>query len=140
MTDSIIRDKIILDTHDKILRKKLFDADNLDLSKLIAIYNDFNINTEKMEQVTKENKAQATSFTQKPQPASFTQKPQATSFMQDNNIKKGCWRCGVQHQQGKCPAWGSKCTKCGDINHFTQCCQSPKPKINKVMNCYFEIR
>ncbi|XP_071569396.1 uncharacterized protein [Temnothorax nylanderi] len=119
MTESIIRDKIILDTHDKILRKKFFEADNLDLLKLVAIYNDYNINTEKMKQVTAENKAEPTRFPQKPP---------------DNNAKRVCWRCNHQHPQRKCFAWGSKCTKCGGINHFTQCCKGPKFKMsdNKV--------
>lgn len=109
MTDSLVRDKIILDTHDKILRKKIFEAENLDLQKLIAIYNDYNINTEKMKQITEENRAEP------------TQKP--------DNVKKVCWRCSRSHPLGKCPAWGSKCTKCGDVNHFTQCCKGPKFKV-----------
>lgn len=115
MTDSIIRDKIVLDTHDKILRKKFFEADNLDLLKLVAIYNDYNINTEKMKQITEENKAESTSFPQK---------------LPDNNLKRCCWRCGRQHPQGKCPAWGSKCTKCNDVNHFTHCCKGPNFRMN----------
>ncbi|XP_036140436.1 GATA zinc finger domain-containing protein 14 isoform X2 [Monomorium pharaonis] len=51
LTDSIIRDKIILDTHDKILRQKFLEADDLNLPKLIAIYNDYT-NTEKRKQFT----------------------------------------------------------------------------------------
>ncbi|XP_024884717.1 uncharacterized protein LOC112462882 [Temnothorax curvispinosus] len=119
ITESIIRDKIILDTQDKILRKKFLEAVNLDLLKLVAIYNDFNINTEKMKQVTAENRAEPTSSPQKPP---------------DNDAKKVCWKCNHQHPHGKCSAWGSKCTKCGDVNHFTQCCKSPKIKMsdNKV--------
>lgn len=122
MTDSLVRDKIVLDTHDKILRKKLFEAENLDLQKLVAIYNDYNINTEKMKQVTEENRAEP------------TQKP--------DNVKRVCWRCRTSHPIGKCPAWGSKCTKCGDVNHFTQFCKGPNFKVydNKVMNCYFKIK
>lgn len=113
MTDSLIRDKIILETHDKILRKKFFEAENLDLQKLVAIYNDYSTNIEKMKQVTQENTTEPST---KPKPVS-------------NVIKSGgCWRCGHQHPLGKCPAWGSKCTKCGDINHFTQCCKGFKPK------------
>ncbi|KAL6262508.1 hypothetical protein P5V15_005307 [Pogonomyrmex californicus] len=114
MTDGIIRDKIIFDTHDAILRKKLFEADNLDLQKLVAIYNDYSINIEKMKQVTKEKTTELASSTQKP----------------FDNTKRCCWRCGRQHPQGKCPAWGSKCTKCGDINHFTHCCKGLKFKTN----------
>jgi len=120
MTDSIIRDKIILDTQDKILRKKFFEADNLDLQKLVMIYNDYNINTEKMKPITKEKTA--TQIT-KENAASFTQKPL------DNNVKKGnCWRCDHQHPQGKCAAWGSKCTKCNELNHFTHCCNNKASK------------
>lgn len=48
MAGSIIRDKIIFDTHDRILRQKFFEADNLNLPKLIAIYNDYNIDTKKI--------------------------------------------------------------------------------------------
>lgn len=123
MLDSIIRDKIILETHDKILRKKFFEADNLDLSKLVAIYHDYDINTEKMKQVTKETRADCTSSIPKPP---------------DNIVKRACWRCDEQHPLGKCPAKGSKCTKCGDINHFTQCCKGFKFKMNKVIN--FKIK
>jgi len=119
----MIRDKIILETHDKILRKKFFEADNLDLPKLVAIYHDYNINTEKMKQVTKETRVDSS----------------VTSKSSDNIVKRVCWRCDEQHPLGKCPAWGSKCTKCGDINHFTQCCKGFKFKMNKVIN-YFKIK
>ncbi|XP_029171482.1 uncharacterized protein LOC114940879 [Nylanderia fulva] len=122
LTDSIIRDKIILNTQDKILRKKFFEANKLNLQQLVAIYNDYNINIEKMKQVTKET-TESTKAPYKVDTTSSTQK------LPINNIaKKKCWRCNTQHPQGKCPAWGSKCTKCGDVNHFTQCCQGPKPK------------
>ncbi|XP_011864888.1 PREDICTED: uncharacterized protein LOC105560394 isoform X2 [Vollenhovia emeryi] len=115
MADSIVRDKVVLDTHDKILRTKLFEADNLDLPKLVKIYNDYNINAEKMKQVTEKCKAKPTGVLQKPL---------------DNNVKRCCWRCHEQHPQGKCPAWGSKCGRCGDVNHFTHCCKDPKFKMD----------
>lgn len=145
MADSIIRDKVILDTHDKVLRNLFFEADNLNLQKLITIYNNYQVNTENMKQLTKENQVKSThqgNSTQKPkqhikenqvQSENSTQKP-AT------NAKKGggsCWRCGRAHPLGKCPAWGSNCTKCGETNHFTQCCRSSKSNVktnnDKVM-------
>lgn len=133
ITDSIIRDKIVLDTNDKILRKKFFEVDNLDLPKLVAIYNDYNINTEKMKQITKANTQNTT--TKKIKQITERNKGESAKFTQklpDNNEKKNCWRCGHQHPLGKCPAWGSKCTKCDDVNHFTQCCKGPA--IPKVKN------
>ncbi|GAB1860130.1 Retrotransposon gag domain-containing protein [Camponotus japonicus] len=128
LTDSIIRDKIILITQDKILRKKFFETKNLDLQKLVAIYNDYSINIEKMKQLTKENinmeKKQITK--ESTENINFTPKPLM------NDTRKKCWRCNCQHPLGKCPAWGSKCTKCGDVNHFTQCCKGPRPNPNKL--------
>lgn len=125
MTDSIIRDKIISITQDKILRKKFFETKNLDLEKLAVIYNDYNMNIVKMKQLTKENIEKKVTK-ESTESASSTPKPLL------NDIKRKCWRCNCQHPQGKCPAWGSKCTKCGDMNHFTQCCKGPKfnPKSN----------
>ncbi|XP_072759356.1 uncharacterized protein [Anoplolepis gracilipes] len=131
MTDSIIRDKIILITQDKILRKKFFETKNLDLQKLVVIYNDYSINTEKMKEVTKEStKEVAKESVQNPSP--FPQK------LPNNDPKKKCWRCNTQHPLGKCPAYGSKCTKCNEINHFTQCCKGlkPKPTDNKINNLF----
>lgn len=116
MTDSIIRDKIILDTHDKILRKKFFEEDNLDLSKLVMIYNDYKINTEKIKEVTKESRTESKNFIPKPS--------------NNDKMKKSCWRCDCHHPFGKCPAWGSKCTKCDNINHFTHCCKDSRFKMN----------
>lgn len=129
MTDSLIRDKVILETHDTILRKKFLEAENLNLPKLIAIYNDYNINIEKMKQVTQENKTESTSFKQKPT-------DNATKYGGGGGGGGGCcWRCGHQHPPKKCPAWGSKCTRCGDINHFTQCCRGYNKFNLKAHDC-----
>jgi len=81
--DNVIRDKIISITQDKIILQKFFETKNLNLQKLVAIYNDYNINIEKMKQVTKE-------YTES------TPKPPSTDRM------KKCWRCD-SHPQRKCP-------------------------------------
>ena len=35
-----------------------------------------------------------------------------------------CGKCGRSHERGNCPAYGTKCFKCGNMNHFKQCCRS----------------
>ena len=53
-----------------------------------------------------------------------------------------CGKCGRSHDRGNCPAYGTKCFKCGGMNHFKQFCrtrlssssskgQSPYPKKGK---------
>ena len=36
---------------------------------------------------------------------------------------KPCGKCGQLHPPRECPAWGKKCCKCGNKNHFTMCCR-----------------
>ena len=35
-----------------------------------------------------------------------------------------CGKCGRSHERGNCPAYGVKCFKCGNMNHFKQFCHS----------------
>ena len=35
-----------------------------------------------------------------------------------------CGKCGRSHERGNCPAYGTKCFKCGGMNHFKQCCRT----------------
>lgn len=43
---------------------------------------------------------------------------------------KKCLFCGNEHplKRDKCPAWGQKCSGCGDRNHFKSVCKKTKPK------------
>ena len=37
---------------------------------------------------------------------------------------KTCDKCGQSHLPRECPAWGKKCLKCGNKNHFSTCCRT----------------
>ena len=37
---------------------------------------------------------------------------------------KICGKCGMSHPPRECPAWGKKCHKCGNKNHFSTQCRS----------------
>ena len=37
---------------------------------------------------------------------------------------KTCSKCSTSHPPRECPAWGKKCHKCGNKNHFSTCCRS----------------
>ena len=38
------------------------------------------------------------------------------------------WQMGQSHLPRECPAWGKKCHKCGNKNHFTMCCETRNRK------------
>ena len=35
-----------------------------------------------------------------------------------------CGRCGTSHAKKKCPAFGQKCHRCGNMNHYQSLCRS----------------
>lgn len=41
-----------------------------------------------------------------------------------------CTRYGTEHNPNRCPAWGARCNKCKQFNHFTNNC-----KIKFVDDC-----
>ena len=52
----------------------------------------------------------------------------------DNEARKPkCGRCGFVHLQGRCPAFGKNCNKCGKKNHFSAVCRSENQKFSKQM-------
>ncbi|XP_029050026.1 uncharacterized protein LOC114879356 [Osmia bicornis bicornis] len=106
LTDSLIRDKVVADLNDKVLRKKLFEVQNLDLPKLVSMCNEHNV--------------------------VITQKQQASS--EDTKQKKGdscCWRCKQKHPFNRCPAWNFKCAHCNELHHFNYCCPRNNPSNKK---------
>ena len=53
---------------------------------------------------------------------------------QDHQEKKVCFSCGgvwPHKTRQLCPAFGSKCHKCGKKNHFTKCCKDRR-RVKKV--------
>ena len=55
----------------------------------------------------------------------FTRKGQG-SWARARTWSKGkvCGKCGTSHPPRECPAWGKKCHKCGNKNHFSMQCRS----------------
>ncbi|OXU26401.1 hypothetical protein TSAR_009769 [Trichomalopsis sarcophagae] len=122
LTDSLVRDMVILDIKDKHLRKILFQEKELDLPKLTLLYRQFELSTEKMKEVTK--KAAAEKAEAKPKDSN------AASADTNKKTKNVCWRCGTSHSPGACPAFKVTCDKCNEKGHFTQRCTNKNPSGN----------
>ena len=39
-----------------------------------------------------------------------------------------CGKCGMSHPPRECPAWGKKCHKCGNKNHYSTQCRSKQSR------------
>ena len=53
-------------------------------------------------------------------------KKKLNSSSENSNEQKKCFRCGMNwpHKDRRCPAYGTKCTKCGKFNHLREVCKS----------------
>jgi len=45
--------------------------------------------------------------------------------------KAPCTKCGRKHAFRKCPAFGKKCTNCGNLNHFNAQCRNKQTKYTR---------
>ena len=50
---------------------------------------------------------------------------------ENEKMVENCRYCGDTHKVRKCPAYGTKCKKCGKFNHFARLCKS-KNNVNIV--------
>ncbi|XP_050483610.1 uncharacterized protein LOC126870168 isoform X1 [Bombus huntii] len=131
MTDSIIRDKLIIEFDNKQMRQKLFNIKNLNLSGFISIFNEHKSAMQKRKQDTNQNRKQiddnnikidnvsAKNVTYSDKETSNSNKN--TEWVRRQN-KKNCRKCNQRHPMQACPAWDLKCEKCYKYNHNTNCC------------------
>lgn len=56
------------------------------------------------------------------------------AFGQKPNQSKGqpCHSCGLTHLPRNCPAYGTKCRSCGNMNHWQKVCRKGKQGISKM--------
>ena len=135
VTNSLIRDRVIADLKDKNLRNKLFEIQNLDLFTLMTAFKEHETLVQQKSQASKKNTAEVKKNTSHGAHISnienandnsnITKLPeQSQQNLKNKETRRQCWRCKQQHPIKSCPAWGFKCEKCGERNHYTYCCQN----------------
>lgn len=159
--DGIIRDQVVRMITDSKLKTKLYEAEGLNLGKLIAIstaheestkMNDSSSHSIDMVRQNGRPWRQNASRGRVPQRQSRRDDPQRGEPRRDDlrrdesrrddrrrdeprrqqdsrpsdvRGKPPCGRCGyLRHFNGRCPAWGKRCTKCNRMNHFAVVCRS----------------
>ena len=129
LTDSLIRDRIVLGIRNDETRKRLLRQPKLTLQKCIDI-----VKSEEISMAQLKSMGQATSAEdvhrvysgyskfKKPNRKNKGKKPETDRKQSSDKL---CDYCGNKHKTGKehCKAWGQICGACGKMNHFAKLCR-----------------
>ncbi|CAI6377683.1 unnamed protein product [Macrosiphum euphorbiae] len=123
LTDSIIRDQIIINTSDVVLQEQLINKSDLSLEKTIEILKQSENVKHQIEIINKGEKEES----EYPHVDAIKRKNKYNT--NKNKVTQAnfqCSRCGTQHPARNCPAFGKQCKKCAKPNHFANVCRSNK--------------
>ena len=135
LTDTLIRDRMVVGVRDNSLRKKLLQTSNLTLQSGIDIcrssectarqIKDMGQQYEDVHSVGKRSQGNRWKLRQRA-PTEEGRPPRLPTTIT-------CKFCGKKHEWKKevCPAWGKRCTKCNRLNHFAGLCNY-RQRVNKV--------
>lgn len=132
LTESLIRDKVILDIKDENFRKIIFQDKELNLNKLILHYKHYEINTEKIKDVAK--KVNSENVGTKSKNSNINNTPKTNAAAENKNPQHTCWRCATTHPPKMCPAFNEVCAKCNGKGHFTFRCKNSGSKSNNLVS------
>lgn len=102
-------------------KKRLLQESNLTLEAGIKIGHAFYATKQHMKDMTKSDES-----------VSFLRNKESTYRDKEPKVIKNCKYCGGSHEVRKCPAYGKKCNKCGNLNHFAKVCMKETKIRNKI--------
>ena len=121
VSDSMIRDRIVVGIRDDAIRQKLLQIPDLTLTRAINLCRTSELASRQFKEMSLTDEAAAVHAVAKPKSRKF----QPPAKQQQNNADDGnCYFCGHQHAKSQCPARGKTCRACGKKNHFDYVCKS----------------
>ncbi|UYV81648.1 K02A2.6-like [Cordylochernes scorpioides] len=129
LTESLIRDRLIIGILDREVKRKLLEDPQLTLPRAISIAvisestcsQVASLNEQKMiEKIEKRNWVKDTIRMENAEAG-----PSGINPRRERIIEPCKW-CGQRHKYGKCPAYGKKCNACGKTNHFSLVCRTKR--------------
>ena len=144
LSDSLLRDRIVIGIRDNTVRKTLLQKRNLTLNDAVDVCKAAEAAKQQMSNmgvIAEENVHKVQSTRDKFSKNLHHRDQGATQDKQSTQNYIECKFCGRKHKFIKelCPAWGSTCSKCGKMNHFKIKCSSfagYSSKPSKKKNVY----
>ena len=150
MSDSLIRDRIVMGVYDAGTRKHLLQKRQLTLQAAMDICHSDEAATAQMKSINdsaeihkikKSHSGDADRQNSTWKPGNLrsqrTMQRRQNATYSDGDTKRTCKFCGRAHPQKKvcCLAWGRTCRRCGGRNHFSNCCKMGNKKVHTVDRC-----
>ncbi|XP_067135526.1 uncharacterized protein, partial [Centruroides vittatus] len=132
LTESLIRDRIVLGTQDDSIRQKMLQDLTLTLAKAIDMARASELSKHQLSKIRATEIIVSKMKTQFPRQKDKPKK--SNTYMTNKNSAKNkkCHKCLTIHKYGNCPAFGKFCFKCKKKNHFSSACKAKK--INEIDN------
>ncbi|UYV63766.1 K02A2.6-like, partial [Cordylochernes scorpioides] len=121
LTESLIRDRIVLGVLDKNLMERYLQDPDLTLSKAIALGRAAESSRTQLKEIKEEvtvNKLSSYKET------SSNKNTEHKYVKKNHKLFKACGKCASKHEYGNCPAYGKQCHKCKKPNHYAKCCKN----------------
>lgn len=120
LTDSLIRDRIILGIRDNAARKRLLQTQKLTLKHTVDIVRSFEVAAQQLKEISPQEEIRQV----RRKPTGIERKVESNLGERGGYLR--CKFCNRQHapERSKCIAWGRTCNTCGQKNHFAACCKA----------------
>ena len=124
MSDSLLRDRIVLGIRSTTTRQELIQDSKLSLQTCIQKCRSLEATEEQMKAMGDSEKVHA---------VKNKKKRESKSEKKWEDEVRECKFCGRNHRMKKeeCPAWGKKCDDCGAMNHNAKMCFKKKKHMKK---------
>ncbi len=120
LTDSLIKDRLVVGMKKDSVRAKLLRETNLDLPKAIDICRAAEQSQTQMDIISGQNlSVNAVKAKDRKR-----EKTSAAARGAANAVTFLCRSCGREHAPRQCPAYGKECSTCGRKHHFPKMCRT----------------
>ena len=118
LEDRMLRDAIVLRSNEAAVQEKCLDkGEELTLKTAIEIGRNHETAQESMQEISDASQRHVHAVS-KTSHKKYNKRNPDQPYL--------CKKCGRTHKARQCPAFGTKCEKCGRDNHWANCCNSQK--------------
>ena len=133
LTDSLIKDMIIIGTKDRKLQERLLRKETITLEEAIKAGQATEVSRKHKDILNSTEKSKLHADVIQGGSKQKNLKPGSSSKHKDTRNRDGnmimnCKFCAYQHQRGRCPAYNRKCISCDETGHLIACCPNKAKK------------